>query len=96
MRVSGDIADPMGLDIVNLFITFEKEFDLEIPNSEAAYLTTPGKVIDWVFLQLETLGRPVPREHIAQAVKRITLEHSSIPERIYREEARFVNDFCMD
>jgi len=86
----------MGLDTVELIIAFEKEFDLEIDHSEASILQTPGRVIDWVERELRRLGRPMPRDNIAESVKRVTLSQSGVSERFYREDARFVGDFCMD
>jgi len=86
----------MGLATVELIIAFEKEFDLEIDHSETPYLQSPGRVIDWVERELRRLGRPMPRENIAEAVKRITLSQSGVSERFYREDARFIDDFCMD
>ncbi len=86
----------MGLDTVELILAFEKEFEIEIENSQAVTLRTPGQAIEWIALELETLGRPLPKEVIAFAVKTITLRLSGVAERFYREDARFVDDFCMD
>ena len=38
----------MGLDIVEMVIRFEEEFEVEIPNKVAETLETPKAVIDYL------------------------------------------------
>jgi hypothetical protein len=44
----------MGLDLVELVIRIEDTFEITIPDNVATQLTTPGKVIDFIFSQVET------------------------------------------
>ena len=43
----------MGLDLVELVIRIEETFDVPIPDRVATELTTPGKVTDFIFSQVE-------------------------------------------
>ena len=38
----------MGLDIVETFIAVEQAFDIEVPDAEAAHMTTVGALFDYV------------------------------------------------
>ena len=42
----------MGLDSVELLIRFENAFGIAIPDEVAAELTTPRKVTDYIFTQV--------------------------------------------
>lgn len=48
----------MGLDIVELIMTFEDEFDLAIPDNVAAELRTPGQVTDFLVSALRAGAGP--------------------------------------
>jgi acyl carrier protein len=52
----------MGLDIVELVMTVETEFGVEIPNADAAELRTVGQLFDYVAARVDprdqgTVGR---------------------------------------
>ncbi len=47
----------MGLDIIELFMRIEDEFDIEISNEEAQVLETVGQMRDFVMLKLHLDGR---------------------------------------
>lgn len=42
------------LDVVDLVMVFEEEFDLEIPDDEGMQLTTVGKAVKYLEKRLET------------------------------------------
>src|SRR3954470_21071746 len=46
----------MGLDVVEFIMAVEDAFGLEIPDSEAALLATPGLVIDYLAAHLPSGG----------------------------------------
>lgn len=46
-----DIADDLGadsLDVVEMLMTVEEEFDIEIPDEEIENLKTVGQVVDYI------------------------------------------------
>lgn len=46
-----DIADDLGadsLDVVEMLMTIESEFDIEIPDEEIENLKTVGNVVDYI------------------------------------------------
>lgn len=47
----------MGLDAVELVLSVEELFDIEIPNEQAEHLETVGKLHEFVVSELHRLGR---------------------------------------
>lgn len=56
----------MGLDSVELVLATEKEFGITIDDRDAASLTTPGKLADYVFSRLDQAGN-APASCLSQA-----------------------------
>lgn len=51
ITMESSFIDDLGadsLDIVELIMALEEEFDLEIPDSEAEKITTVGDVVDYI------------------------------------------------
>lgn len=51
VTLEASFIDDLGadsLDIVELIMALEEEFDLEIPDSEAEKITTVGSVVDYI------------------------------------------------
>jgi len=51
IAMESSFIDDLGadsLDIVELIMALEEEFDLEIPDSEAEKITTVGDVVDYI------------------------------------------------
>jgi acyl carrier protein len=51
ITMEASFIDDLGadsLDIVELIMAFEEEFDLEIPDSEAEKITTVGNAVDYI------------------------------------------------
>ncbi|MBD2767085.1 hypothetical protein IC235_04145 [Hymenobacter sp. BT664] len=63
----------MGLDTVELVVSFEKYFSLEIPDAVAEQLSTVGDVAEWLGQQLGTLGRreSTAREAVAAQLQQL-------------------------
>jgi hypothetical protein len=49
----------MGLDTVELVMSFEEEFEIDIPNEAAEKLVTVGDVVDYVSAELVRKGGKV-------------------------------------
>jgi len=50
----------MGLDLVELTMRIEETFSIQIPDSVASELTTPGKVTDYILTQVGESQAPLP------------------------------------
>ena len=86
----------MGLDIVELIMRVEEEFEIEIPDEIAETLTTPRTVIDYLANLPKFSERRRPREYIADKVWLIIEDVVGIDRRDYNEDSRFIEDMGMD
>lgn len=85
----------MGLDIVELFIRFEEEFELKIPDEIASTLETPGMVIDYLITTPEIRNKGWSRDMVAGKIW-ILIEDSRGDISKYNEDSYFVMDMGMD
>ena len=86
----------MGLDLVNLIMSIEEEFDIEIPDAIAEKIVTVGDVVDIVVAELTQLGRLADPIDVFLRVRQQTHEASEVAlDRITRE-TRFVQDLGLD
>lgn len=86
----------MGLESVELVISWEEAFGISIPNSIAATLATPAHAAVAIEKLLLDAGRHVGRIEIDRVIKEITLETSGMNEDDYRLDGLFVRDFGID
>ena len=91
----------MGLDIVELFITVETEFGIEIPDAHAAELRTVGELYAYVLRMLHganarsLIGTPAGQEIWSRLI-RIVERETGAPLRDITAEASFVEDLRLD
>jgi acyl carrier protein len=87
----------MGLDSVELVLSVERHFAVNIPDSDASTLTTVGKLHDWVVNELQRLKRPeVDPSAVFIEIRRLICDQLGIePERV-TPDARFVQDLHVD
>lgn len=83
----------MGLDTVELVLSVEQVFDIELPDEEAEKIDTVGKLHQYVVSELRRLNRPNVNEHIVfDQLKTIICSQLGVkPERVI-PEARFAQD----
>ena len=86
----------MGLDTVELVLSFEEAFGIEFSDADAELLTTPAKLIDCVMKKLAEKGELPRRDAVALIVRMRTIEQLGISPERYWEDARFVEDFGAD
>jgi hypothetical protein len=86
----------MGLDIVELFIRFEDEFELKIPDEIAATLETPRMVIDYLMTTPEIRNKGWSRDFVADKVWFLIKDERAVNISKYNEDSYFVNDMGMD
>jgi acyl carrier protein len=90
----------MGLDLVELVMTVEERFDVEIPDEEASELRTPRMVMDCVerkdanrssgVLGIQKQPRKWTSEDIARGVREIVRGQLGI--NTFDDDDRFVED----
>ncbi|HEX8127571.1 MAG TPA: phosphopantetheine-binding protein [Pyrinomonadaceae bacterium] len=83
----------MGLDTVELLMAFEEKFGVSISDADAAELTTPRKVTDYL-LEKRAGGGGRSREEVALAVRRVIEEQCAVYD--FTEDSRFVEDMHLD
>ena len=88
----------MGLDTVELILAVESEFGIDIPDEDAARLTTPGALSDYIGQRLRSCGvSPVPNEdEIWHKVKSLVVKHLGVKPTVVTHDAQFVRDLGAD
>ncbi len=86
----------MGLETVELVVSWENAFAIAIPNSVAATLITPEAAAAAIERLLINEGRFLARSEIDHVIMQTTLEISGMKEMDYRVDGRFVQDFGLD
>lgn len=80
----------MGLEIVEVIMRLEEEFDIEIPDEDAERLTTVGQIADYV---AEKLMLPEDqRERHWNRVQAIVVDEANVPAEQVHRETRLVED----
>jgi hypothetical protein len=80
----------MGLEIVELVMRMEEEFEIDIPDQDAEKFTTIGEISDYLAARLH-----IPEEEHAQLwtrVHAIAVDELSISPDLIRRDARMVED----
>ncbi len=86
----------MGLDTVELVMSWEQKFGIRIPNGTAATLETPRHATEAIAEILLAEGRPVERGVIDEVIRTTTLDISGMKAAEYRVDGKFVQDFGLD
>ncbi len=82
----------MGLDIVELVMTIEEEFDVSIPNHVARTLVRLGDIHGFVVKLLQERGEAVDPAEVWERLKLIVHREFAIPEEQIVPEAHLVYD----
>jgi len=87
----------MGLDSVELVMTIEEEFDLEIPNEVAAKIVTVGDMHAFLISELRRLGRSDREDaRVFERMREVICRQLGVmPEEVV-PSARFVEDLHID
>ena len=81
----------MGLELVEMVIRIEEEFDIRISDEDAGKLTTPGRLIDYLMERPELIGKR-SREAVAESVWQRAEQDIGIDRRNFTEDSRFIED----
>lgn len=87
----------MGLDVVEIVMSVEEHFGIEIPDDIAGTLTTVGSLHSFVVAEISRQDRhAVDADAVFAQLREIICDQIGIePERVVRE-ARFVQDLHID
>ena len=85
----------MGLDLVELIIRFEDEFELKIPDEVASTLETPRMVVDYLMTTPEIRNKGWSRDFVVSKVW-VLIEDERGDISKYNEDSYFVMDMGMD
>jgi acyl carrier protein len=83
----------MGLEIVELVMRIEEEFDTHIPDEDAEKFKTVGDIEDYVALRVQT---PTSETAIFERLRSIVVDRLNVSENRVRRDARLVEDLGMD
>lgn len=81
----------MGLDLVELVIRIEEEFEVTISDESASMMTTPRHVIDYLMEQ-PNVSRQWSRDYV-EITTWLTIEDElAIDRNNFNEDSRFIED----
>jgi len=86
----------MGLDSVELVMEFEDEFEIDIPDRDAAKMQTVGDVTEYVTARLAAEGRPMARSEVFERVCVITCEQCGTTRDRLTELSSFILDLGIE
>lgn len=84
----------MGLDLVEMVMRIEEEFEITIPDEVAETLVTPRAVIDYL-MTIPEINEKRSREQVRQVVFMIVEDESGVSRDLFNEDSRFVEDLGM-
>jgi acyl carrier protein len=86
----------MGLDTVELVMRVEKEFDIAIPDADAARLVTVGDLYAYVVEALRRQGRIESNDMVYAQLRDIICDQLGVKPVKVIPSARFVDDLGAD
>lgn len=85
----------MGLDLVEMVMRIEEEFEIKIPDEAAVKMVTPRTVIDYLMAQPK-INEKRSRAYVAAAVWSIIEDEAAIVREEHNDDSRFIEDMGMD
>ncbi|HEV7698888.1 MAG TPA: hypothetical protein VGO43_01530 [Pyrinomonadaceae bacterium] len=81
----------MGLDLVELVMRLEEEFEIVIPDEVAGVLTTPREVIDWIAAHPK-VSQEWSRGYVEVTVWLCIEDELGVRRDDYTDDSRFIHD----
>lgn len=85
----------MGLDLLEMTIRIEEEFEITISDETAETLVNPKTVIDYLMSRPE-VNEKWSRDFVANSVWLIIEDEGAIDRKNYNEDSRFIEDMGFD
>jgi hypothetical protein len=85
----------MGLDLVEMVVRIEEEFEVRIPDEVAETLLTPRNVVDFLMTQ-PSIQSISSRETVALKLWFVLEDELGIERYLYTEDSRFIQDMGLD
>lgn len=85
----------MGLDLVETVIRIEEEFEIRISDQDAARLTTPREVIDYLMSRHE-VAEKWSRDYVSLSFWMILEDELGIDRNDFHGDSRFIEDMGAD
>ena len=89
------VTKPDGMDLVELVYRVEEEFDLTMSDEDAALISTPRQLIDYLMMRSEVSPR-WSRDYVALSVWMMVEEELGIDRNDFDEDSRFIEDMGVD
>ncbi len=88
----------MGLDTVELIMTVEDLFEIQIPDNHAENIATVQQLADYVFEKIKTKPtyENMPKKEFEEQILRLVENLTGIPYEEIDMSASFTNDLGMD
>jgi acyl carrier protein len=86
----------MGLDTVELIMAVEEEFNVEIPNADAAKLGVLGDLHDYVVGAVRKRGETPSEEEVWQRLKKVVIAQLGVRPDEVKRSAHIVEDLRAD
>ena len=81
----------MGLELVEMVLRLEDEFDISISDEDSAKISTPRQLIEYLMSRPELAGKR-SRDAVAESVWQIVGEEIGIDRKNFTEDSRFIED----
>jgi len=81
----------MGLEVVEMVIRVEEEFEISIPDQEASQIETPGQLIDYLLARPE-VSEKWSRDYVHLSVWMIIEDELGIKKEDFNDDSRFIQD----
>ena len=82
----------MGLEIIEIRISIEDEFGIEIPDAEAAELDTVGKLFDYILAKVDQSEATTDQANIWQRYITIISNQLNVQSDRIQKNHHFIND----
>ena len=89
------VNKPDGLDLVEVVIRVEEEFDIQMSDEDAASITTTGQLIDYLMKRPQLAGLR-SRDSVAEEVWQIVEDELGVDRKNFNEDSRLIEDMGAD
>ncbi len=85
----------MGLDLIEMTMRVEEEFEITIPDKAAEKIKTPGQLVQYLMGRPE-VGEKWSRDYVHLSVWMIIEDELTINKEDFNDDSRFIEDMGAD